>query len=456
VVIGHVDHGKSTLIGHLLYATGEVASKTMQRYERDSAKAGKGSFAFAWVMDAHAEERARGITMDVAVARFETPHRRVTVLDAPGHKEFVPNMITGSAQADAALLVISAQAGEFEAGFDLSGQTREHAILARSLGVQQLIVAVNKLDTCEWREDRFRELVQRIAPFLRQAGYREQAISYVPVSGLTGENLTERRDSRLTSWYTGPTLLEAIDALPPPARPVQRPFRMVVSDVYRGQSLGQVALAGRIEAGIVAPGDSLLLLPANELVQVKTVLLHGDTVPLAQAGDNADLGLTGLDPSQVAPGSILCDPETPVPLVRRFRAQLVTLSPLPHPLTQGFPCTLHSHVTSEGASLVKLIALLDRSTGAVQKKRPRILLERCAALVEIALARPICLELYSAHPQLGRFILRDAGRTVAAGICVEILQQVKTIGIPAAGGGAAAPTTSGTLKSTTDDIDNNK
>lgn len=423
VVIGHVDAGKSTLMGHLLYALGNVTQKTMSKFERDSQKEGKGSFAFAWVLDAHAEERARGVTMDIAVEHFETQHRYITLLDAPGHRDFVPNMISGAAQADVAILVVNARTGEFETGFEANGQTREHAVLARSLGVQQLLVAVNQMDAIGWDKNRFDAIVARLAPFLKQATYKDANVHFVPVSGFTGENLVKSTEPLLQAWYSGPTLLERIDAFAPPTRLTAKPFRLCVSDVYKALNMGVVAVGGKIEAGLVAVNDNLLVLPAGELCVVKTIMSKHEAVQFACAGENVELGLQGLDPVVLGPGSVLCDPESPIPCVKKFTAQIITFSPLAHPITQGMHVIVHVQNVNEAAFLSKLVAITDRNNGTVVKKRPKMLPEKCNAVVEVTLHRPICLEMYSNFAQLGRFMIRDAGKTIAAGIVTELSEQ---------------------------------
>lgn len=267
VVVGHVDSGKSTLMGHLLYELGSVSKKAMHKYETESRKIGKQSFAYAWVLDETEEERDRGITMDVGQSRFETPGRAVTLLDAPGHRDFIPNMISGAYQADVAILVVNATTGEFEAGFDAGGQTREHALLVRSLGVSQLAVAVNKLDTVKWSEERFQEVRAKLKAFLKTVGFRDADVAYVPCSGFTGDNLVKA--SAHLPWHQGPTLVQAIDAFKPPQRLVEKPFRLSVSDVYKAQSANGFVVAGRIESGFVQKDDKALISPANELVSVK-------------------------------------------------------------------------------------------------------------------------------------------------------------------------------------------
>lgn len=325
VVVGHVDSGKSTLMGHLLVELGQVSSRVMHKYEQESRKLGKQSFAYAWVLDETAEERNRGITMDVGQNYFETKHKSVRLLDAPGHRDFIPNMISGAYQADVAVMVVNATTGEFEAGFDAGGQTREHAVLVRSLGVNQLIVAVNKLDTVDWSQDRFDFIVDKMKQFLKSSvGYRDGAdVSYIPVSGLTGENLSKNTG---IPWYKGPTLVEAIDALKPPPRLIEKPFRMAASDVFKPNTGSGIAVAGRVEVGLVMVNDKVLVQPLNEIATVKS-LENAEGVPIfegiAFAGEHVSLVLTGVDGTAVAPGSVVVDPAVPLPVTKHFRAKVM-------------------------------------------------------------------------------------------------------------------------------------
>ncbi|KAJ3104021.1 HBS1-like protein [Phlyctochytrium planicorne] len=332
VVIGHVDAGKSTIMGHLLFLLGEVQSRTMEKYKKDSEKMKKGSFAYAWVLDATEEERSRGVTIDVAISKFETTSRRFTLLDAPGHRDFVPNMISGASQADVAMLVVDSSNGEFEAGFDLGGQTREHALLVRSLGVSQLVVAVNKLDNCNWDEARFLEVQEKLSAFLVQAGFRRDKVVYIPCSGFTGENLIKKESDSLKSWYSGETLVEALDKLEPPIRLLEKPLRMPISDFFKGGlstgSSASVSVSGRIEAGSVQVGDMVTLMPAGESCVVKAIEILSDSVKWAAAGDNISLS--------VSVGNVLCDSKDPIPVSAQFRAKIVTFD-IKIPLTIGVP-----------------------------------------------------------------------------------------------------------------------
>ena len=405
-------------MGHLLYLLGRVSQRVMHRYEKESREAGKASFHFAWVLDQQEEERVRGITVDVAVNHFDTASKRVTLLDAPGHRDFIPNMISGAAQADAAVLVVPAVQGEFEAGFVEEGQIREHAILARSLGVAQLIVAVNKCDVVEWREERYRQILALLLPFLKQTGFRERDVQCVPVSGLTGENLLTRKEAKL-AWYTGPTLLELIDQLALPKRSADKPFRCCVSEVFKSQTLG-VTVAGRIDSGAVMKGDSVLILPQGEVGLVRGVEMNGEIIPVGRVGDNVDVGLRDLtDPSLLIPGSWLCDPAYPIPLTSHFKAQILTTA-LSTPLLQGATCVLHTQSASEEVVLTRLIAVLDKATNAVIKARPRVLSRGQSAEVEVSCKRLVPLELYREYRELGRFSLRRGVETVAVGIVTEL------------------------------------
>lgn len=420
VVIGHVDAGKSTLMGHLLYRLGCVGKKTMHKYEQDSKKLGKSSFMYAWVLDETSEERNRGITMDVAQSKFDTPHRSVTLLDAPGHKDFIPNMITGAAQADVAVLVLDSTRGEFETGFEAGGQTREHTMLIRSLGVSQLAVAVNKLDNVNWDQERYKEIVSKLSAFLKQAGFKESEVQFVPCSGLTGENLIKPPElPELKKWYSGPCLVDVIDCFKPPERPVSKPLRFCISDVFKGMGSG-FCVSGRIEAGYVQNGDKVLVMPAAEQATVKGMTIDETTVQHSFAGDHVTLQLSGVDINNVTTGCVVCDIARPVKVSARFQARLVIFN-ITVPITKGFPVILHYQSMSEQAFVKKLISQLHRSTGQVVKKKPRCLTKNSSAVVEIEVMKPICLEVYKDFKELGRFMLRSSGSTIAAGLVTEIL-----------------------------------
>ncbi|XP_054346882.2 HBS1-like protein isoform X1 [Pongo pygmaeus] len=419
VVIGHVDAGKSTLMGHMLYLLGNINKRTMHKYEQESKKAGKASFAYAWVLDETGEERERGVTMDVGMTKFETTTKVITLMDAPGHKDFIPNMITGAAQADVAVLVVDASRGEFEAGFETGGQTREHGLLVRSLGVTQLAVAVNKMDQVNWQQERFQEITGKLGHFLKQAGFKESDVAFIPTSGLSGENLiTRSRSSELTKWYKGLCLLEQIDSFKPPQRSIDKPFRLCVSDVFKDQGSG-FCITGKIEAGYIQTGDRLLAMPPNETCTVKGITLHDEPVDWAAAGDHVSLTLVGMDIIKINVGCIFCGPKVPIKACTRFRARILIFN-IEIPITKGFPVLLHYQTVSEPAVIKRLISVLNKSTGEVTKKTPKFLTKGQNALVELQTQRPIALELYKDFKELGRFMLRYGGSTIAAGVVTEM------------------------------------
>ncbi|XP_012676665.2 HBS1-like protein isoform X1 [Clupea harengus] len=419
VVIGHVDAGKSTLMGHLLYLLGNVNKRTMHKYEQEAKKAGKASFAYAWVLDETGEERDRGVTMDVGMTKFETDSKVVTLMDAPGHKDFIPNMITGAAQADVAVLVVDASRGEFEAGFEAGGQTREHALLVRSLGVTQLAVAVNKMDQVSWQQERFQEITNKLGHFLKQAGFKDSDVFYIPSSGLSGENLTSRSSvSELTSWYKGPCLVEQIDGFKPPQRSVEKPFRLCVSDVFKDQGSG-FCVTGKIEAGYIQTGERMLAMPPNETCTAKAITLHDVPMDWAAAGDHVTLSVTGIDIIKINVGYVFCDPKEPIKACTRFRARVLLFN-IEVPITKGFPVLLHYQTVSEPATIRKLVSVLHKSSGEVLKKKPKCLGKGQNAVVEIQTQRPVALELYKDYKELGRFMLRYVGSTIAAGVVTEI------------------------------------
>ncbi|CAK5276059.1 unnamed protein product [Mycena citricolor] len=425
VVIGHVDAGKSTLMGRLLYESGKMDEKTKTANERNSGKAGKSSFSWAWGLDGTTEERERGITMDIAVQSFSTPHRQITVLDAPGHKEFVPNMISGAAQADCALLVVDASTGEFEAGFERGGQTREHLILARSLGVAQVTVAVNKLDQVEWSRDRFEEICGILKPFLVQSGFHPSKTSFVPVAAMMGVNLVtcdQKEAQGLIQWYKGPTLFDLLDKLEPPKRDLTTPVRIPVANIFKGQGSG-ISVSGRLLSGVVQVGERLRIMPGDESGVIKTIQVEEETVPWAVAGSNVTLALVNVDPIHLTIGSVLCPPTDPIPLATTFTAKVIIFD-ITVPIITGAMVELFHHSHDVPATVSKLIATLDRVSGKVIKAGPRVLSKTSSAEVQITLrapARPIPLEPYAVNKAMGRILIRREAETIAAGVVVDIL-----------------------------------
>ncbi|KAJ3136369.1 HBS1-like protein [Physocladia obscura] len=428
VIVGHVDAGKSTLMGHLLYLLGEVNEKTMKKYERDAEKMKKGSFCFAWVLDETEEERSRGVTIDVGMSYFETESHRFTILDAPGHRDFIPNMISGASQADAALLVIDSGTGEFEVGFELGGQTREHALLVRSLGVNQLVVAINKLDMMSWSQARFLEIKEKLFVFFLGAGFKKNNIFFVPCSGFTGENMIERKSDILKSWYSGLTLQESLDGLTPPIRELEKPFRLPVVDYFKGGVTagggGSLSVSGRVEAGTLQIGDIITVMPLGEHGVVKSIEANNNPIKWAVAGDNIVIAISGIETQQINIGNVLCSPHYLVPVADVFTVKIVTFD-IVIPLTLGVPIVVHHQSASTPGIISKLFSLLDKSTGEVIKKNPRALAKNVTAVIEIKVERPICIELAKDSRELGRLMIRSGSSVVAAGIVTVIVNRVK-------------------------------
>jgi len=424
VVVGHVDAGKSTMMGRLLVDLGQVSQKLVHKYEKEAKAIGKGSFSFAWVLDQQEAERARGVTIDVAIQSFETESRMVTLLDAPGHKDYIPNMISGAAQADVAVLVVNSLVGEFEAGFSNGGQTREHAQLLKSLGVRELVVAVNKLELLDWDQSRFDFIQAELTPFLtgRTVGFKAKQLTFVPVSGLTGHNLATPGDApELVSWYAdGLTLLQAIDQLSPPARKLEVPTRLCVTDVFKSatNTMGS-AFAGKLESGTLRVGDKVAILPSLELATVKGLELDGAAVEWGFAGDNLDVGITGVELSSLAIGDVMCDPQQMVRMASKFEAQIAVLQLEGAPILPGQPISLFMQGCERGATFTKLIAILGKGGEVVQKK-PRCVRSDQMAQVQIKVDQLVCMEEFATSKMLGRFMLRQAGATVAVGIITRV------------------------------------
>merc|ERR1711904_275909 len=335
VVIGHVDSGKSTTTGHLIYKCGGIDKRTIEKFEKEAAELGKGSFKYAWVLDKLKSERERGITIDIALWKFETPKYYVTVIDAPGHRDFIKNMITGTSQADCAVLIIAAGTGEFEAGISKDGQTREHALLAYTLGVKQLIVAINKMDTTKWSEERFNEIIKETSNFIKKVGYNPKSVPFVPISGFNGDNMIDV--SANCPWYkgweketkagkaSGKTLLEAIDAIDPPSRPTDKPLRLPLQDVYKISGIGTVPV-GRVETGIIKAGMVVTFAPTGNIAECKSVEMHHEQMEQAVPGDNVGFNIKGLSIKQIARGNVASDAKkSPAAPVRRFLAQVIIL-----------------------------------------------------------------------------------------------------------------------------------
>ncbi|KAI9795264.1 MAG: Hsp70 suppressor, GTPase facilitates ribosomal subunit dissociation [Piccolia ochrophora] len=403
VVIGHVDHGKSTLMGRLLFDLNVVNSRTIDKYRKEAEKVGKSSFALAWVLDQTSEERDRGVTMDIATNQFETEKTKFTILDAPGHRDFIPNMIAGASQADFAVLVIDGSPNAFESG--LKGQTKEHALLVRSIGVQRIIVAVNKLDLVAWSHERFEEVQQQTTAFLTVAGFQPKNVSFVPCSGLTGDNVTRKAQDDRAAWYSGPTLVELLETSEPTARALEKPLRMTVGDIFRGGVVNPLSVSGRLDAGSLQVGDAMLAMPARETAYIKGIEIDQETRDWAVAGQIATLHLTDIDSIHLKTGDVLCPPTSPIQNITSFTTKILAFEHV----TPMSVDVLRGRLQTPGR-ISQLIATLDKATGAVTKKKPKILQPGSVARIVVETNSPVPLEAPA------RIVLRANGETVAAGL----------------------------------------
>jgi len=422
VVVGHVDNGKSTTFGHFLFNLGVIDPREVEEYAKESEKLGVGdSFKYAWVLDRLKEERERGVTIDLAFQKFETKKYFFTLIDAPGHRDFVKNMITGASQADAAILVVSAKEGEAETALSEGGQAREHAFLLKTLGVNQLIVLINKMDITQppYSQKRFEDVKKMVTDLLRLVGYKVETLPIIPVSGWAGDNLTEK--SQNTPWYKGPTLLEALDALQLPPKPVDKPLRIPIQDVYSITGVGTVPV-GRVVTGVLKVGDSIVIMPPGLKGEVKSIETHHTAIEKAEPGDNIGFNVRGIAKQDVKRGMVVGHPDSPPSVAKEFIAQIFVVY---HPtaIATGYTPVLHTHTAQVATTISEIISKIDPRTGQVVEDHPKTIKTGDAALVRLKPLTPLCIETYKEFPELGRFALRDSGRTVAAGIVKEITQK---------------------------------
>ena len=373
VVIGHVDAGKSTATGHLIYKCGGIDKRTIEKFEKEAAEMGKASFKYAWVLDKLKAERERGITIDIALWKFESPKSVFTIIDAPGHRDFIKNMITGTSQADAAILIIASAAGEFEAGYAKEGQTREHALLAFTLGVKQMIVACNKMDadSVNYSEERYEEIKKELSGYLKKVGYNVEKVRFVPISGWNGDNMIEK--SEKMPWYKGPTLLEALDMLEAPVRPVEKPLRLPLQDVYKIGGIGTVPV-GRVETGVMKPGDVVTFAPANVSTEVKSIEMHHESIPEAVPGDNVGFNVKNLSVKDIRRGFVCSNSKNdPAKEAENFLAQVIVLN---HPgqIAAGYSPVLDCHTSHIACKFAELESKIDRRTGKEIQKNPKFIL----------------------------------------------------------------------------------
>lgn len=422
ITVGHVDHGKSTSMGHLLFLSGAISKREIDEFAAESEKTGAGeTFKFAWVMDRLKEERERGVTIDLSYWKFESKKYTFTIIDAPGHRDFIKNMITGASQADCALLISSGRKGEFEVGVEAGGQTREHAFLLKTLGVNQIVVGINKMDdaTVNWSQQRYEECKQQLEHLLKTVGFDVSKIKFIPISAWTGENLDKHGENM--AWYKGSTLLEALDGFEVPTKPIDKPLRLPVQDVYTITGVGTVPV-GRVETGIIREGDNVVFMPPNVKGEVKSLETHHVKMPQAVPGDNIGFNIRGVAKGEIARGDVCGHTANPPSVAKEFIGQIIVVF---HPtsIAQGYTPVLHTHTAQMACKFTELIRKINPRTGETVEEKPTFLKTGDSALVRFAPLRPISVEPYSAIPQMGRFAVRDMGTTVAAGIVKELTQK---------------------------------
>jgi elongation factor 1-alpha len=424
VVIGHVDSGKSTTTGHLIYKCGGIDKRTIEKFEKEATEMGKGSFKYAWVLDKLKAERERGITIDIALWKFETKKYYFTIIDAPGHRDFIKNMITGTSQADCAILMIAGAQGEFEAGYAKNGQTREHALLAYTLGVKQMIVCINKMDdkTVEYKEGRYNEIKEELGKFLAKCGYNIKKVEFVPISGWVGDNMVER--SANMKWYKGKILIEALDAIEPPKRPVDKPLRLPLQDVYKIGGIGTVPV-GRVETGVLRPGMTVVFAPVGLSSEVKSVEMHHEALEEATPGDNVGFNVKGLSIKDIKRGMVAGDTKNDPPMkCAHFNAQVIVLDH-PNKIMAGYTPVVDCHTSHIACKFNKLLQLIDKRTGAKKEDDPKSIKTGDAAIVEMVPSKPLTVEPFTDYPPLGRFAVRDMRKTVAVGVIKQVARQDK-------------------------------
>lgn len=409
VTVGHVDHGKSTLVGRLLFDSGALKPEELRKYKELAKEYKKETWEFAFAMDRLKEERQRGLTIDLMHRRFDTQKYYFTVIDAPGHRDFVKNMITGASQADAALLVCSAREGVQE-------QTKEHVFLIKVLGVNQIIAAINKMDAVEFSEAKYNETKENLSKLLKTVGYDTSKILFVPTSGYKGDNIVKRSESM--DWYKGKTLMEAFDTLTIPEKPIDKPLRLPVQDVYTITGIGTVPV-GRVETGVLKAGDTVVFEPSGASGEVKTIEMHHEQVTKAEPGDNVGFSVRGVNKADIKRGDVVGLASKPPTVAKDFTAQIIVLQH-PNVITKGYTPVFHCHTAQVACKIVEIVKKIDPKTGATIQKNPDFIKTGDAAIIKCVPNKPFVIEPTKEIPQLARFAIRDMGQTVAAGICLEV------------------------------------
>jgi len=424
VVIGHVDSGKSTSTGHLIYKCGGIDQRTIAKYEKEAEEMGKGSFKYAWVLDKLKAERERGITIDIALWKFESEKSVFTIIDAPGHRDFIKNMITGTSQADVAILMIASPSGEFESGWSKEGQTREHALLAFTMGVKQMIVCCNKMDApgAEYSESRYNEIKTEVSAYLKQVGYKIDTVPFIPISGWNGDNMLEKSDNM--PWYKGNFLLEQLDLIKPPKRPILKPLRLPLQDVYKISGIGTVPV-GRVETGVIKPGITAVFGPHGTSTEVKSVEMHHEQVAEAIPGDNVGFNVKGLSVTDIKRGYVASDSKNePAADTEWFKAQVIVMN---HPgqIMNGYAPVLDCHTCHIACKFAEIENKMDKRTGKVTEEFPKFIKSGDAAIVKMTPSKPMVVEAFAQFPPLGRFAVRDMKQTVAVGVVKETKKKEK-------------------------------
>ncbi len=409
VFIGHVDAGKSTTVGRVLYETGALTDQQLRKLKEEAEKVGKQTFEFAFTMDTLKEERERGVTIDVAHKEFETPKFHFTIIDAPGHRDFVKNMITGASQADAAALVISAKDG-------VQPQTKEHAFLAKVLGINQLVVLLNKMDAVNYDEAKYNAVKEEATKLLGGMGYKMDKVSFIPVSAYNGDNLTKL--SEKTPWYKGVTLLEQLDKFEAPEKPTDKPLRLPVQDVYTITGHGVVPV-GRVETGVLKPNMNVVFSPSGAKGEVKKIEMHHQELTEAVPGDNVGFNVKGVEKKDVKRGDVIGSADSPPTVADEFTAQVVVLN---HPtaISIGYTPVFHVHTAQFAGKVIELVEKKDPKTGQSMGK-PDFIKTGDVAVVKVKPLKPVVLEKFSDFPPIGRFAIRDMGQTVAAGVVLDVV-----------------------------------
>ena len=416
VFIGHVDHGKSTLVGRLMYDSGNLPETELRKLKELASSLGKAGFEFAFVMDNLKEERERGVTIDLSHQKFVTNKYEFTIIDAPGHKDFIKNMITGTSQADAAVLVVAATDGVME-------QTKEHLFLCKTLGVKQLIVAINKMDAVKYDQAKYESTKKAMSDLMKRIGFNPDKIPFLAISGWEGDNVVKR--SPHMTWYAGKTLVEQMDELIQPEKPTNLPLRVPLQDVYNITGIGVVPV-GRVETGIMKVGDKVIVVPGREgrgvEGEIKTIEMHHEQVQMAEPGDNIGFNVRGIGKKDITRGDVLGHLINPPTVVKEFTAQVVVLN---HPtvLTAGYTPVFHIHTAQVACTFSELVRQIDPASGQTIKEKPDMLKNGDAAIVKIVPTKPVVLEKKSDIPHMASFAVRDAGNTVAAGVCIDLVKK---------------------------------